>query len=206
MISAYSNFSENSKSVILQSVSNNVPTALLTKSADIISARLRTYGLNSFDVIVVTGKGQIEVQLSDDTEFSEIEGLLTSKGDLVFYETLERENFTDLINTYSAGKPLLDRSDIESINASVDKISQTFIIGIKFKPEAVNVWFEATKRNLNKHIAIVVDNQVFYSPVVRTAIEGGICEISGNLSQKESNYFLALVNNEPLPLRFTILK
>jgi preprotein translocase subunit SecD len=102
--------------------------------------------------------------------------------------------------------PLLVRSDVESVNSSIDKSTQTVVTGIKFKPEAIALWAEATRRNLNKHIAIVVDNQVLYSPLVRNVIEGGVCEITGNLSQKETNYFIALVNNEPLPVSFTILK
>jgi hypothetical protein len=50
----------------------------------------------------------------------------------------------------------------------------------------------------------VIDDKVVYAPVVRVPIENGLCEISGKLTQKNVNYFLALVNNEKLPLIFNI--
>jgi len=108
------------------------------------------------------------------------------------------------LKTDDAGKALLLRSDIETIKSSIDKDSQAFNIEIKFKPTSSKIWATATKNNFGKPIAIVIDDKVFYTPVVKTTIENGLCEISGNLSQKEADYFLALVNNDPLPLDFIL--
>jgi preprotein translocase subunit SecD len=74
------------------------------------------------------------------------------------------------------------------------------------KPSAAGIFAEATKINLDKAIAIVIDDQVFYWPVVRNVIEGGKLEVTGNLSEKDVNYFLALVNTDILPLSFTLVK
>jgi hypothetical protein len=41
---------------------------------------------------------------------------------------------------------------------------------------------------------------------VRNVIEGGKLEVTGNLSEKDVNYFLALVNTDILPLSFTLVK
>jgi preprotein translocase subunit SecD len=61
-----------------------------------------------------------------------------------------------------------------------------------------------TKKNINKPIAEVIDEKVYYTPVVKARIENGLCEISGNLTQKEANYFIALVRNGPLPMAFRL--
>jgi len=53
-------------------------------------------------------------------------------------------------------------------------------------------------------IAIVIDDKVFYTPVVKTPMEKGLCEITGNFTQEEVNYFLALVNNELLPMELIL--
>jgi preprotein translocase subunit SecD len=200
------NSSGSAKSYILQSTGNNITSALLTQSAEIISARLKFYGLDEFDVRAIPEKGQIKVQLADNIQISDIEGLLVSRGDLAFYETSGSNNLSDLLKSNNAGKPLLVRSDVESINCNVDKDSQNAVTQIKFKPAAVRIWAEATRRNINKPIAIVVDDQIYFTPVVRDAIENGACEITGDLSQKEVGVFLVLVNNEPLQLSFTLLK
>ena len=206
LTSAIQKSEQNSKTVILQATGMDITPASLIRSADIISARLKVYGLKSFDVNPLADKSQIIIHLPDIIQLSEVEGLLISKGELAFYETLERNDFSELLKTNKAGKPLLAMSDVESVNSSVNEATQTILTGIKFKPSAIAVWAEATRRNLNKHIAIVIDNQVFYSPVVRSVIEGGMCEISGNFTQKDTNYFVALVSNGTLPVTLRVIK
>jgi SecD/SecF fusion protein len=100
----------------------------------------------------------------------------------------------------------MDRSDIESINIVTGKDPQDHRIQIKLKPAAISVFADATKNNLNKSIAIVIDNKVYSWPVVRNVIEGGEIEVSGSFTEKEVNYFPALFNSEQLPLNFKLLK
>lgn len=109
-----------------------------------------------------------------------------------------------VLKTDNVGNPALGRPDIETITSIKDKNTQSFNIEIKFKPESAKIWAALTKKNLNKPIAIVIDDMVFYTPVVKTTMENGLCEITGNLTEKEANYFLALVNNGLLTTSFTI--
>ncbi len=108
------------------------------------------------------------------------------------------------IKTKDTGTSPLARSDVESIKASKTSDSQSFMIEIKFKPAASKIWALTTRNNLGKPVAIVIDGKVFYRPVVKTPIEDGLCQITGNMTQKEINYFLALVNNDPLPVEFIL--
>ena len=78
---------------------------MLYQSSQIISQRLRTYGLTSFEVNVIGGKGQIKIQIPDNIESKEIEGLLVSKGELAFYETLIPEGITDYLKSDSRFSP-----------------------------------------------------------------------------------------------------
>jgi len=73
-----------------------------------------------------------------------------------------------------------------------EKESGRIIIGIKFKKEAVLSWAEATRRNMDKAIAIVLDDKVISAPVVRSVIEGGNCQISGNFTEEDARYIVAL--------------
>jgi len=270
LTSSITNIAEPNKEVIMQATDNNATSQMLTQSAKIISDRLKVYGLDPFGISIITDRRQIKIQLPGNLEVSEIEGLLTATGNLVFYETFSRKEIgdllknnnhlfellksdskisptdsrigyvtsgdCDLVNEYlrtnrlidnciflwefnsggspaylyalkinNEGKPLLIRSDIDTVTYSYDKNSQGYMIGIKFTKAATATWANATRNNLNRAIAIVIDDKVFFSPVVRAAIENGLSEISGNFTMKEVNYFLALVNNELLPLRFQII-
>jgi preprotein translocase subunit SecD len=100
--------------------------------------------------------------------------------------------------------PALTKADIESVNSSKDSNSQSITIGIRFKPESAKIWAAVTKKSLDKPIAIVIDNNVFYTPVVKSPMENGSCEITGNFTQKEVNYFLALANNDTLGINLVL--
>lgn len=256
--------SDNIKIVILRTSDKKANPELLNQSAGVISARLISYGLNPTDVKIATSKNEIEVQLSDNINLTDIEGLLTSSGELDFYETMTLNGIGDLkkddpffsptdarigcadfedpemvkkaedylksenlqsssrlfwglkndksqyclyvLKVSKEGKALMTRSDIEVIKCDPEKDSESLKIGIKFKKEASGRWEKATGDNINKPIAIVVGSRVFYTPVVRDAIVSGLCEVTGNMTQKEVSYFLALVTNEPLPLSFKIIR
>jgi len=245
------------KNIILSPGDSKVSVELLTQASGIISGRLKAYGLEA-SVSVTSDKNQIKVQIPDNIEISEIEGLLTLQGNLGFYGTLTVKEIADLskneiktkpseaklgcsafenkhvvdsaenilrsVNLISDYKllwglmdsksltclyavknnPALTKADIETIKSSYDSNSQSITIEIKFKPGSAKIWANTTKQNLDKPVAIVVDNRVFYTPLVRTTMENGLCEITGNFNQKEINFFLALVNNETLPVNFTI--
>lgn len=185
---------QDSKYVILQSEDSKISEQILNQSARIISERLKTCGYMT-NINVMTDKHQLSVSLPDKTDLSDIEGLLTSKGELGFYETLSLKEIK--------GKTLMNRTDIESIKAS-DRSGENMIINIRFKPESAGKWADATKNNIGKPIAITLDDKIFYNPVVREVIKGGLCEISGSFTKKEIDRFLALVNNDPLPVSFII--
>jgi preprotein translocase subunit SecD len=181
-------YSQN-KTVVLQA--DNVSTVLLNQAGNIISARLKYIGLTTFNLSVVADRGQIRVQLPDNIQLSEVEGILTSRGELLFKD--------------DSGKTILSRKDIESMNSSKEKDSESFKIDIKFNQAASLIWAKATRENLNRSISVVVDNKVLWTPVVRVPIENGLCELTGNFTQKELNYFLAIINNEQMPVSLSIV-
>lgn len=259
---------QNTKDLIIQASDINVSSEILTQSSKVMNNRLITYGLKT-KVRVIYDKAQIVIEIPGIINKSEVTQLLTSKGDLGFYETLtfgeikesqkhENQKSSDdsqvdssdsrigcatskdpkmeetiqnylkennlsvntkllwsqldnnsqtclyVLKTDNVGNPPLVRSDIETISSSKNNNSHSFNIQVKFTSEAAKKWADLTKKNLNKPIAIVIDDRVYYTPVVKTAMESGLCEISGNLSEKEANFFLALVNNGTLLTDFTI--
>jgi SecD/SecF fusion protein len=271
LTSAVQQTSGNIKSVTIQAVDIHLGQGSLQQSADIISSRLKNSGISSFEVKVLAEKGQIKIKLPDKTDIPEIEGLLTSKGELAFYETYTHDEITDLLKsdnqlfkmlnhdqqkessdprvgctsnenmkktddylrsaasvkncklfwgfeseksgfclfalkTNNEGNPLLVRSEVESVKIVMGKDNQDAKIQIKLKQSAIGIFATATKNNLNKAIAIVIDDRVYSWPVVRSVIEGGEIEVTGNFSAKEVSYFPALFNSEQLPVGFKLVK
>jgi preprotein translocase subunit SecD len=96
--------------------------------------------------------------------------------------------------------PVITGDEIESAGFDQGKIS------IKIKDSAAGTWAEATRRNLNKVIALVLDDHVISYPRVMDVIESGAVEMSGRFTQSEGRYIAALLNNEALPVDFEIAK
>ncbi|MGE5457154.1 MAG: hypothetical protein ACM3RX_02245, partial [Methanococcaceae archaeon] len=94
-ITAESSIQKKSKDLFLKSTDKNVSSELLSQSATIISNRLKTYNLEA-SVSIISDKREIKVQINDNIILSEIEGLLTTKGNLGLYETLTAKELSDL--------------------------------------------------------------------------------------------------------------
>jgi len=259
------------KTVTLQSIGNSIGTDALKQSSDIISSRLKMYGINSFDIKISADKGQLNIVLPDQASISEIEGLLTLKGELAFFETYTQKEISDLLKpdnqifklltheqggqssdprvgcstvenlsraedyirsaasvknckffwgfesekqgfclfalkTNMDGRPLLARSDVESVKIIAGKNGQDNRIQIKLKPAAKGIFAQATKNNMNKSIAIVIDDRVYSWPVVKSTIEGGEIEVTGSFTAREVSYFPTIFNTPQLPVSFKIVK
>jgi len=100
----------------------------------------------------------------------------------------------------------LSGNDIQSFEAKYDSARQADNIAFKFKTSAVKVWADVTKRNIDRVIAIVMDNNVLYAPVVRGEINGGNCEISGDFTRAQVQYIASIGASGQLPVSFTIVK
>lgn len=271
LTSAVQKTSTGTKNIILQSTVKNADRNELNKSAEIIGARLKLFGISSSDVKVLESTQQLKVVLPDNIVLSDIEGLITSRGDLAFYETFTHLEITDILKsdnplfrllnqdqtsnssdpkvgcttdenrknaeksilalstvkncrfmwgagskksvnclfalrTSEDGKPLLTRSDIASVNISGTSDNQGFKIQIKLNQEAAKVFAEATRININKSIAIVIDDRVYSYPRVRSVIEGGEVEVTGDFTEQEAKYYPVIFNTAQLPISFKILK
>jgi len=256
--------------ILIQSVDSKVTPATLSESAKIISARLKNFSSDPFELKVISEKHQIEIVFKDGWDLKAGENLLTQKGSLSFYATYKKEGFSELlkgdkqlfsllnangpdrsmavigcttvvetgrVNDYlktlqlnqkckfAWGQPsgdanvclyalrlegakgaLLTGSDDESAKSGEDKAAGIYELLIEFKKPAVKLWADETRRNVNNAIAIVLDNKVIYAPVLRDAIEGGKCSITGDFTKNEVQYLAALCNNGELPVSFNVVK
>jgi SecD/SecF fusion protein len=247
----------------------NAGSAALNQSAEIISARLKQYGIKSFDVSISPDTRQLKIQLPESASVTEIENILTTRGALAFFATYTQEDLKSIfssdnklvaflgamkdarpsdprvgctdtegrkkvedylasvpklkecklawqsdskkpetclfaLKTDANGNPLINRSDIESVKIT-DSMDGAKIM-IKLKSSAAGVFAAATKANLDRSIAIVIDDKVYSWPVVRSVIEGGEIEVTGSFTENEVKYFPVIFNTGQLPLELKLVK
>jgi|WetSurMetagenome_2_1015567.scaffolds.fasta_scaffold00213_9 preprotein translocase subunit SecD len=245
------------KTITIRALDEIVTPPLLKESANIISLRLTSYGLDTFSLNINADKGQIAVTVPDKSNMDDICRLLTQKGVITFCETWDRgevfkllhndkllDMFTPagnrlgfipagdtskvnfeiksqkipdklmfrwgLVNEKSQvslfalkteGNPLLVRSDFEDMSYTSDGR-----INAVLKQENIKKWADASTINLNRSIAILIDDRVISDPVVRQRMESGSIEISGDFSEKEAGLIKAFLFHDPLPLAFSVVK
>ncbi|WP_304736005.1 protein translocase subunit SecD [Duncaniella muris] len=85
----------------------------------------------------------------------------------------------------SNGKPALSGDVITSATGDYEAMNGNYV-SMNMKPEAARQWARITAANLNKPVAIVLDNQVYSSPNVNSVIEGGRSQITGNFTTDEA--------------------
>ncbi len=84
------------------------------------------------------------------------------------------------------GKPALSGDVITSATSDYDAMQGGNYVSMNMKPDAARQWARITAANLNKQVAIVLDNQVYSAPNVNSVIEGGRSQITGNFTTDEA--------------------
>ena len=256
--------------ILIQASDNQITSATLSESANIISARLKDFSTAKFEVTVIPDKKQIQVEGLIDRDIRSIENRLTRKGRIEFFiaynqaglleilkgdrhlfsllKTVDVKNSDSRVGCTSISKTgkinqfinskvsvkncrfvwsdfsdstnvclyalktnlnkgaLLTGADIESVTFNKEKTFKNWYTEFSFKKPAVKVWSEITKQNVNNSIAIVIDNHVICSPVIRAAIENGKCMITGNFTETEVKLFAAFGSHGELPVTFKVIK
>lgn len=105
-----------------------------------------------------------------------------------------------VLKAFEGGGPVITGSGVESAVYDNDAIR------ISLTEDASARFADATSRNLDKVIAILLDGDVISSPRVRSEILNGELEITGNFTKDEAGYVAALLNNGVLPSGFFVVE
>ncbi|MDE6099409.1 MAG: protein translocase subunit SecD, partial [Paramuribaculum sp.] len=84
------------------------------------------------------------------------------------------------------GKPALSGDVILNASSEYDKMQNGNYVSMTMTADAAKKWSNITGANINKRVAIVLDNQVYSAPNVSNKIDGGRSSITGNFSTDEA--------------------
>ncbi len=73
------------------------------------------------------------------------------------------------------------------------------LITVQFNAEGAKIFEELTRRNVNKPLAIFLDNELISMPTVREVISGGNAQITGQFTFQEVRRIVSLFNAGALP-------
>lgn len=95
----------------------------------------------------------------------------------------------------------LSRADI-----SYDQTTGQPQVSLEFNAEGQKLFSEITQKNLQKPLAIVLDNEIISAPTVQAVISDGKAVISGNFNITEAKNLAKLLNAGALPVPIKIIE
>lgn len=194
---------------------------VINKSIDIIRSRIDIMGVKE-PVIFKEGDNNILVQIPEEIDTSRLRDVIKSVAKITFHivsDDIKNNNPAELLqnfklikesnsqdkNTAIDKKPLINGESIEKVQVVLDYNSHP-VIAFTLNNYATKIFAEATKQNLGKRIAIILDGKVLCAPVVSDHILNGSGIISGDFSMESATELAYLIQSGALPARIKILE
>lgn len=87
---------------------------------------------------------------------------------------------------------------VETANISYDQIGR-IVVDMQMDTKGAKEWKIMTEKNVEKPVAVTLDNSVYTAPNVKSVIPNGRTQISGNLSQDEAQDLVNVLGAGKLP-------
>lgn len=152
------------------------------------------------DILSLTG--ELHFQMVDDSVPVQqaIDGT-PPEGDEVVY------SFDDPPVAYLVKKePLVSNKNFVDAQAGIDTTTQEPVITFRLDSIGADRFSKATKANVGKSFAIVLDNQVLSAPVISEEIPGNTGQISGNFDLSGASNLALVMRAGALPASVTVLE
>ncbi|TXR48553.1 protein translocase subunit SecD [Phyllobacterium endophyticum] len=152
------------------------------------------------DILSLTG--ELHFQMVDDSVPVQqaIDGT-PPEGDEIVY------SFDDPPVPYLVKKePLVSNKNFVDAQAGIDTATQEPVITFRLDSIGADRFSKATKANVGKSFAIVLDNQVLSAPVISEEIPGNTGQISGNFDLSGASNLALVMRAGALPASVTVLE
>lgn len=142
---------------------------------------------------------KMSFQVVDDSLPEIYEGDVRPSKMGVVYMPLENRSPNEPVRMLPVNRRVLVNGDsLIDATPSFDSYNNAQV-AFRFNAIGAKQFAKATRKNVNKRLAIVLDNKVISAPVIREAITGGSGVINGSFSIEEANDTALLLRSGALP-------
>ncbi len=182
-------------------------------SLKVVRQRLNESGLVD-PTITKQGSDGILVQLPGVDDPGSIRTLLGTTAKMTFHWAANAQS-SDVISvqgvnedeSYSLeGRVALEGKHITDANLVFSQENGQPVVSFVLDKEGARLFGEMTKNNIDRSLAIVLDDKVITAPVIRSVIAGGRGEISGSFTVAEANELALLLRAGALPAPLNVVE
>lgn len=209
------------------------PKDLMSTQASVIEQNIKTLSnrVNALGVaepiIQQSGQDRIVLQLPGAQDTAQAKNIIGRTASLevrlVADDKVKQSTSADfipsgyeLVNYPQVGHPILLSQQIELTGDSINSATAGFTdmglaaVNLKLDRKGSEIFYELTKNNRNKQLAMVLveqDNkEVITAPYINEPIPGGNVQISGNMSKKEASDIALLLQSGSLAAPMKIIE
>ncbi len=174
----------------------------------VISRRIDLYGVSepSIKTLEQNGHYRIIVALPGLDNYQAALNLIGTTAQLVFKEITDFPSATASAQNFAFKPTNLTGKDLKKAYVQFDPQTGKPVVALKFNQQGAEKFAEITARNLNKPLAIFLDNQLISAPMVQQKITGGEAVISGHFTLNEAKKLAITLNAGALPVPIKIIQ
>ncbi len=203
----------------MSGVSPSQKSDALNSAKTVIEKRINFFGVSEpvIQTATVNGDSRIIVELPGVTDVNQAINLIGTTAQLSFWEQGGTESAkTATPAAYPLGivevlgpaalKTSLTGNDLESSSVTFDQNTGNPQVQLVFSGKGTDKFADITKRNINKIVAMVLDNQVIEAPRVNQAILTGNAVITGSFTLAAAKLLSTELNAGALPVPLSVLE
>ena len=127
--------------------------------------------------------------------------LSLSLADNYSVQNIKKQNFKEIY--LIASPPAISGGMIENPKALISDLGNDnagqWVVNLDMTTEGKKKWSRFTAKNINRRVAIVLDNEVFMAPTIRDKITAGSTQISGFNDMEEAKNIASILKAGELP-------
>jgi preprotein translocase subunit SecD len=196
----------------LKDIPEDVRSQAMESARDVIERRVNAFGVSE-PLVQVSGDNRIIVDLAGISDINEAIDLI---GQTPFLEFREENPNPPNITPNEQGEVVVDADQVflptgltgkefERAVLEFDPTTGVPQITLQFNDEGTKKFAEITQRNINRRVAIFLDDQIISAPTVQNAITDGRAIITGQFTLPEAKELVTRLNSGALPVPIKLI-
>lgn len=183
----------------------------VAQAIETIRNRVDQYGVAE-PTIQRAGERRIMVQLPEITNIDQVKATIGSVAKLEFRLVADPNRSLDetvTMKTRDGGQLTLEDEvamagdAVQTANVEINPGTNEIEVTLKLNSVGKSTFGRITKENVGRQLAIVLDGVVQSWPVIRSAITGGVAQITGGFTREEAHSLAVVLRSGALPAPLT---
>lgn len=192
----------------LSKVENKDQDSAAQSVINVIDRRINALGVSEpvIQSAKIGNKKTVIVELPGISDVEQAINLIGKTAQLSFWEQSGTDNSASDNALSSWQSTELTGAHLKRADVQFDQQTSDPQVAIQFDSEGAKMFADITKKNLQKPVAIVLDNEMISAPTVQSVIEDGKAIISGKFTVAEARKLAIELNAGALPVPITIIE